>query len=182
MCRRSIGDASHCMSAELGLPTRLLMGSGPTNPDPRVLRAMATGLVGQFDPAFTALMGETQELLRRAFRTENRRTFPVSGTSRSGMEAAVVTLVQPGERVVVVENGRFGLLFEDIARRAGAEVAVVRAPWGAPVDPADVGRALAAGPAVALLVVHAETSTGVMNPIRDVALLAHQHGAPVVVD
>ena len=170
------------MSAELELPTRLLMGSGPTNPDPRVLRAMATGLVGQFDPAFTALMGETQELLRRAFRTENRRTFPVSGTSRSGMEAAVVTLVEPGERVVVVENGRFGLLFEDIARRAGAEVTVVRAPWGSPVDPADVGRALATAPAAAVLVVHAETSTGVINPVRDVAALAHRHGTPVVVD
>ncbi len=73
------------MSADLGLPTRLLMGSGPTNPDPRVLRAMATPLVGQFDPAFTALMGETQELLRRVFRTRNRATFPVPGTSRAGL-------------------------------------------------------------------------------------------------
>jgi (S)-ureidoglycine-glyoxylate aminotransferase len=106
------------MSADLALPARLLMGSGPTNPDPRVLRVMATGLVGQFDPAFTALMGETQELLRRVFRTRNRCTFPVPGTSRAGMEAAVVSLVEPGERVLVVENGRFGLLFEEIARRA----------------------------------------------------------------
>jgi aspartate aminotransferase-like enzyme len=158
------------------------MGSGPTNPDPRVLRAMATPLVGQFDPAFTALMEETQELLRRAFRTRNRSTFPVPGTSRAGMEAAVVSLVEPGERVLVVENGRFGLLFEEIARRAGAEVAVVRTPWGGPADPDDVERALAAAPAAAVLVVHAETSTGVMNPVRDVAEVAHRHGAPVVVD
>jgi aspartate aminotransferase-like enzyme len=99
------------MSADLGLPTRLLMGSGPTNPDPRVLRAMASPLVGQFDPAFTALMGETQERLRQVFRTRNRRAFPVPETSRAGMEAAVVSLVEPGERVLVVENGRFGLLF-----------------------------------------------------------------------
>jgi (S)-ureidoglycine-glyoxylate aminotransferase len=117
------------MSAELALPPRLLMGSGPTNPDPRVLRAMATGLVGQFDPAFTALMGDTQELLRQVFRTRNRSTFPVPGTSRAGMEAAVVSLVEPGERVLVVENGRFGLLFEEIARRADASGRPGGNPW-----------------------------------------------------
>src|SRR5262249_51829811 len=106
MCPQSTApDASPCMFAELGLPTRLLMGSGPTNPDPRVLRAMSTGLVGQFDPTFTALMGETQELLKQAFRTRNRATFPVPGTSRAGMEAAVVSLVEPGDRVLVIENG-----------------------------------------------------------------------------
>jgi aspartate aminotransferase-like enzyme len=143
---------------------------------------MATGLVGQFDPAFTSLMGETQDLLRQVFRTRNRATFPVPGTSRAGMEAAVVSLVEPGARVVVVENGRFGLLFEEIARRAGADVAVVRTPWGTPVDPEDVGRALAAAPATAVLVVHAETSTGVMNPVREVAGVAHRHGATVIVD
>jgi (S)-ureidoglycine-glyoxylate aminotransferase len=170
------------MSADLALPARLLMGSGPTNPDPRVLRAMATGLVGQFDPAFTALMAETQDRLRQVFRTRNRSTFPVPGTSRAGMEAAVVSLVEPGERVVVVENGRFGLLFEEIARRAGAEVTVVRAPWGEPVDPDDVRRSLDATPAAAVLVVHAETSTGVMNPVRELAAAAHRQGAVVIVD
>jgi (S)-ureidoglycine-glyoxylate aminotransferase len=170
------------MSADLTLPARLLMGSGPTNPDPRVLRAMATGLVGQFDPAFTALMAETQDRLRQVFRTRNRSTFPVPGTSRAGMEAAVVSLVEPGERVVVVENGRFGLLFEEIARRAGAEVTVVRAPWGEPVDPDDVRRSLDATPVAAVLVVHAETSTGVMNPVRELAAAAHRQGAVVIVD
>src|SRR5262249_35665045 len=88
--------ASRSMSADLALPTRLLMGSGPTNPDPRVLRAMAAEVVGQFDPAFTAIMGETQDLLRQVFRSRNRCTFPVSGTSRAGMEAAVVSLIEPG--------------------------------------------------------------------------------------
>jgi aspartate aminotransferase-like enzyme len=143
---------------------------------------MAAPLVGQFDPAFTALMAETQELLRQVLRTRNRATFPVSGTSRAGMEAAVVSLVEPGERVLVVENGRFGLLFEEIARRAGADVLVVRAPWGEPADPGDVGRALDAAPAAAVLVVHAETSTGVLNPVREIAALARQHGTPVIVD
>jgi (S)-ureidoglycine-glyoxylate aminotransferase len=143
---------------------------------------MATGLVGQFDPVFTALMAETQDRLRQVFRTRNRSTFPVPGTSRAGMEAAVVSLVEPGERVVVVENGRFGLLFEEIARRAGAEVTVVRAPWGEPVDPDDVKRSLDTAPAAAVLVVHAETSTGVMNPVREVAAAAHRQGAVVIVD
>ena len=158
------------------------MGSGPTNPDPRVLRAMSTGLVGQFDPAFTALMAETQDLLRCVFRTRNRSTFPVSGTSRAGMEAAVVSVVEPGERVVVVENGRFGLLFEDIARRAGAEVTAVRAPWGAPADPDDVRRGLETSGATVVLVVHAETSTGVMNPVQEITAAAHCHDAIVIVD
>jgi aspartate aminotransferase-like enzyme len=170
------------MSADLALPTRLLMGAGPTNPDSRVLCAMAAPLVGQFDPSFTALMSETQELLRRAFRTRNRATFPVPGTSRAGMEAAVVSLVEPAERVLVVENGRFGLLFEEIARRAEAEVSVLRFPWGEPADPDAVGRALAAGPVTTVLVAHAETSTGVMNPVREIAQAAHRHGAAVVVD
>jgi (S)-ureidoglycine-glyoxylate aminotransferase len=158
------------------------MGSGPTNPDPRVLQAMATGLVGQFDPSFTALMAETQDLLRQVFVTRNRATFPVPGTSRAGMEAAVLSAIEPGERVLVVENGRCGLLFEEIARRAGADVAVVRAPWGQPVHTDDVARSLDAARAVAVLVVHAETSTGVQNPVRDLAAVAHRHGALVIVD
>lgn len=170
------------MSADLALPARLLMGSGPSIPDPRVLRAMASPLVGQFDPAFSALMAETQALLRGAFRTHNRNTFPVSGTSRAGLEAAVVSLVEPGERVLVVENGRFGLLCEEIARRVGAEVATVRVPWGEPADPDAVARALAGRRAACVLVVHAETSTGVMNPVRELAAAAHRHGALVVVD
>lgn len=170
------------MSADPAVPVRLLMGSGPTNPDPRVLRAMAAPLVGQFDPSFTALMTETQELLRRVFRTQNRAAFPVPGTSRAGLEAAVVSLVEPGERVLVIENGRFGLLFEEIARRAGADVHVLRIPWGDATHPDAVRGALAAFPAVAVLVVHAETSTGVMNPVREIAAVARQSGALVVVD
>jgi aspartate aminotransferase-like enzyme len=170
------------LPGDLAMPARLLMGSGPSNPDPRVLRAMATALVGQFDPAFTRLMEETQDLLRRTFRTRNRYTFPVSATSRAGMEAAVVSLVEPGSPVLVVENGRFGLLFEDIAERAGADVRTVRAPWGTPVDPADVERALRDRPARLVAVVHAETSTGVMNPVADIAAVAHRYDALVVVD
>ena len=182
-CPRSDGPAaSPSMSADLALPTRLLMGSGPTNPDPRVLRAMATGLVGQFDPAFTALMGETQELLRRVFRTRNRATFPVPGTSRAGMEAAVVSLVEPGERVARRRERplRPPLRGDRPARgrrgRGGAGA------LGRAGRPGRVGARLGATPAAAVLVVHAETSTGVMNPVREVAAAAHRQGAAVVVD
>ena len=161
---------------------RLLMGSGPSNPDPRVLHAMAQDLLGQFDPAFTVIMEETQAELRRLFQTRNRGTFPVSGTSRAGMEAAVVSLVEPGEVVLAVENGRFGRLFEEIARRAGAEVAVLRVPRGTPVDPVDVERALARRRAAVVTLVHGETSTGTLNPVAEIAAVAHRHDALVVVD
>ena len=91
---------------DLNPPTRLLLGSGPSNPEPRVLRAMAMPLVGQFDPDFTAIMDDVSELIRRVFRTENRRAFPVSGSSRSGLEAALASLIEPGDRVVVRQKRR----------------------------------------------------------------------------
>jgi (S)-ureidoglycine-glyoxylate aminotransferase len=143
---------------------------------------MAQELLGQFDPAFSAMMEETQALLRDAFRTRNPATFPVSATSRAGMEAAIVSLVEPGEVVLAVENGRFGLLFEEIARRAGALVEAVRAPWGTPVDPVEVERALVRRPAAVVTVVHGETSTGTLNPVAEIAAVAHRQGALVVVD
>src|SRR3954453_12810873 len=86
---------------DLNPPTRLLLGSGPSNPDPRVLRALSTPLIGQFDPAFTAIMDEVMELSRLVFQTENQRAFPVSGSSRSGLEAALASLIEPGDRVLV---------------------------------------------------------------------------------
>src|SRR5205085_6629392 len=101
---------------------RILLGPGPTMADPRVLRAMATPLLGQFDPEFTAIMTEVMALSRVVFQTENARTYPVSGTGRAGMEAALVSLLEPGDRVVIGECGRFGLLLIEIAERCGAEV------------------------------------------------------------
>src|SRR5262249_14105462 len=99
---------------DLNPPTRLLLGSGPSNPEPRVWRALAMPLIGQFDPAFTAIMDEVSELSRRVFRTGNRRAFPVSGSSRSGLEAALASLIEPGDRVIVGNFGRFGDLFCEI--------------------------------------------------------------------
>src|SRR5204863_4099436 len=105
------------------LPTpRILLGPGPSMADPRALRAMSTPLLGQFDPEFTAIMNEVMDLTRFAFESENRHAFPVSGTGRAGLEAAIVSLVEPGDRVVVGECGRFGLLLIEIAERCGADV------------------------------------------------------------
>ena len=161
---------------------RILLGPGPTMADPRVLRAMATPLLGQFDPEFTAVMNEVMELLRAVFQTDNERAFPVPGTGRAGLEAAMVSLLEPGDRVVVAECGRFGLLMIEIAERCGATVVPVRAEWGRMVEPAAVAKALEAGPTRMVAVVHGETSTGVLQPLDEFARLAHAHDALLMTD
>jgi (S)-ureidoglycine-glyoxylate aminotransferase len=163
-------------------PSRILLGPGPTMADPRVLRAMATPLLGQFDPEFTAIMGEVMELSRFAFQTENPRTFPVSGTGRAGLEAALVSLVEPGDRVVIGECGRFGRLLIEIAERCGAKVVAARAEWGRAIEPDAIEAALAGEGARLVAIVHGETSTGVLQPLEEIARVAHAHGALLVAD
>jgi (S)-ureidoglycine-glyoxylate aminotransferase len=150
--------------------------------DPRVLRAMATPLVGQFDPEFTQVMNEVMGLSRLVFQTANPRTFPVSGTGRAGLEAALASLIEPGDRVVVGECGRFGLLFHEIAERCGAEVVPVRAEWGRIIEPEAIGRALAGAATKLVAMVHGETSTGVLQPLPEIARLCRAHEALLVVD
>src|SRR6187402_1824272 len=130
-------------SLPINPPSRLLMGPGPINADPRVLRAMSAQLVGQYDPAMTDYMNETMELYRGVFRTRNDATFVVDGTSRAGIEAAFVSLIEPGDRVLVPIFGRFGHLLREIAERCGAEVHVIEREWGTVFTPAELG-ALAA--------------------------------------
>jgi len=167
---------------ELRPPPRILLGPGPTMADPRVLRAMATPLLGQFDPEFTALMNDVMELSRFVFQTTNARTFPVSGTGRAGLEAALVSLLEPGDRVVVGECGRFGLLLIEIAERCGATVVPVRAEWGRLVEPDAIDTALRAGPTKVVAVIHGETSTGVLQPLAEIARIAHARDALLVAD
>jgi len=150
--------------------------------DPRVLRAMSTPLLGQFDPEFTEIMNEVMDLSRFAFQTRNSRAFPVPGTGRAGLEAALTSLVEPGDRVVVAECGRFGLLLIEIAERCGAEVTAVRGEWGRLIDPAAIEAALKGGTTKLVAVVHGETSTGILQPLADIARLAHDHGALLVAD
>ena len=164
-------------------PDRLLLGPGPSEVHPRVLRAMSAPLIGHLDPAFIEIMGEVQDLLRYTFRTGNRWTIPVSGTGSAAMEAAFANLVEPGSTVLVPTNGYFGGRMESMARRAGGEVVHVDAPWGRPLDPDDVRAALAAHRPDVFGFVHAETSTGVLQPdVAELTRLAHEHGATVIVD
>ncbi len=161
---------------------RLLLGPGPTMADPRVLRAMATPLLGQFDPEFTAIMNEVVALSRFAFQTDNAFAFPVSGTGRAGLEAAITSLVEPGDRVVVGECGRFGLLLIEIAERCGAEVVAVRQAWGRVIEPDRIAAALAGGRTRMVAMVHGETSTGVLQPLEEIARLAREHDALLLAD
>ena len=115
---------------EIDPPQRLLMGPGPVNAHPRVLRAMSADLLGQFDPEMTAYMEQVMALYRPVFGTQNRWTMLVDGTARAGIEAALVSLIQPGETALVVNFGRFGLLLQEILTRIGAKFETVDAPWG----------------------------------------------------
>jgi aspartate aminotransferase-like enzyme len=161
---------------------RILLGPGPSMADPRVLRAMATPLLGQFDPEFTVIMGEVMALSRFAFQTENACTFPVSGTGRAGLEAAITSLVEPGDRVVVGECGRFGLLMIEIAERCGADVVVVHEEWGQVIAPEQIAKALEGGRTRLVAMIHGETSTGVLQPLQDIAQLAREHDALLLAD
>jgi len=167
---------------ELAPGHRILLGPGPSIADPRVLRAMALPLLGQFDPEFTAIMTDVMKLSRLVFETDNVQTFPVSGTGRAGLEAAIASLVEPGDRVVVAECGRFGLLCGDIAERHGATVTRVRSEWGTISDPDSIRAALGAAKTKMLIAVHGETSTGVLQPLEPLADLAQSYGALLMVD
>src|ERR1700693_5900867 len=126
---------------ELLAPSRLMMTPGPCSIDPRVYRAMSTPLVGHMDPWFTEMIGEVQILLRRAFQTENRITFPISASGSGGIEAAVVNALEPGDEAIVCVNGAFSERMAIIAARTGARIHRVDAPLGRAVDPDDVRRA-----------------------------------------
>jgi alanine-glyoxylate transaminase/serine-glyoxylate transaminase/serine-pyruvate transaminase len=151
---------------------RLLLGPGPSNPYPEATMAFARPLLGHMDPEFLALMDETMARLRTVFRTENELTLPLSGTGSAGMEACFVNLVEPGDTVIVGVNGVFGERMCEVARRSGAEIVRVDAPWGEPLDPQGLLDAHRAYPRARLVaVVHAETSTGVENTIAPLAAL-----------
>jgi len=152
-------------------PQRLLMGPGPINADPRVLRAMSAQLVGQYDPAMTEYMNETMELYRGVFRTQNRATLVVDGTSRAGIEAALVSLIEPGDRVLVPIFGRFGHLLREIAERCGAEVHVIETEWGTVFTPEQVAAAIAETRPKILAIVHGDTSTTLAQPLEEIGAL-----------
>lgn len=168
---------------ELRPPDRLLMGPGPSETHPRVLRAFGTPPVGHLDPAFLEIMNDTQRLLRETFRTDNRWTIPVSGTGSAAMEAAIGNLVEPEETALVPGNGYFGDRMAEMVRRAGGDPVQLDTPWGEPLAPDEVWTACADHDPAVVGVVHAETSTGVRQPeLSAITEAAHDHGALVVAD
>ncbi|WP_066797651.1 pyridoxal-phosphate-dependent aminotransferase family protein [Sphingomonas soli] len=167
---------------EIDPPQRLLMGPGPVNAHPRVLRAMSADLLGQFDPEMTGYMEQVMALYRPIFGTENRWTFLVDGTARAGIEAALVSLVAPGDVMLVVDFGRFGLLLKEIGERIGAKVEMLSVPWGETVPMDEIGRVIErVGPKV-VACVHGDTSTTMAQPLDGLGALCRAAGALSYVD
>ncbi len=164
-------------------PRRTLMGPGPSDVPQRILDAMARPTIGHLDPAFTDMMEQTKTLLRYAFQTENKLTFPVSGPGSVGMETCFVNLVEPGDKVIVCINGVFGGRMLENVKRCGGVAVVVEDAWGRAVDPDKVEAAFAANPDAKLLAfVHAETSTGAQSDAATLAAIARKHGALTLMD
>ncbi len=164
-------------------PVRTLMGPGPSDVDPRILEAMSRPTVGHLDPVFVGLMEEMKVLLRYAFRTENELTMPVSAPGSAGMEMCFVNLVEPGDKVIVCQNGVFGGRMKENVERAGGTAVMVEDDWGRAVDPEKVEAALKANPdAKVLAFVHAETSTGAISDAKTLAELAHANDCLVIAD
>jgi alanine-glyoxylate transaminase/serine-glyoxylate transaminase/serine-pyruvate transaminase len=168
---------------ELKLPNRILLGPGPSNVHPRVLQAMLSPMLGHLDPDFWPVLDQVRDMLRLVLGTTHHWTLPLPATGTAGMEAAFCNVVEPGDRVVIVVNGFFGGRMVEIASRCGADVQRIDVPWGQPVLPEIVAQALSAQSQVkAVGVVHAETSTGVLSPIQEIAQVVHHHDALLIVD
>jgi alanine-glyoxylate transaminase/serine-glyoxylate transaminase/serine-pyruvate transaminase len=162
---------------------RTLLGPGPSLISPRVTRAMAAPMLSHLDPQFVEIMDDLRARLGRVFQApEGSLALAVSGTGTSAMEVAIANVVQPGTKVLSIVTGYFGDRLSEMCRRYGAAVQRLEVEWGRACDPDAVVRALARSPADVVTVVHAETSTGVLNPVREVASIVHGHDALVVVD
>ncbi|QNI85340.1 alanine--glyoxylate aminotransferase [Synechococcus sp. PROS-7-1] len=172
--RRSVGPIS--------TPDRLLLGPGPSNAHPTVLSALARTPIGHLDPLYVDLMGEVQELLRYAWQTDNRLTLPMSGTGSAAMEATLANTVEPGDRVLVAVKGYFGNRLADMAGRYRADVRVIEKPWGEAFTLDELASALQHHKPAVLAMVHAETSTGVRQPMEGVGDLCREHDCLLLLD
>ncbi len=167
---------------ELNTSTRILMGPGPSNVHPRVLKAMATPLIGHLDPEFLGVMDDIKQMLQQTFQTKNHLTFAVSAPGSAGMETCLVNLLEPGDEALICVHGVFGNRMADIVERCGAKLIRIDAPWGESIDPKQVKEALTNKKPKIVAIVHAETSTGVLQPLEEISQLAHDAGALFVVD
>jgi len=167
----------------LNPPQRILLGPGPSNIHPRVQMAMLAPMLGHLDPYFVTIMEDTMELLRQVFRTKNKLTFPISGTGSAGMEASFCNFLEPGDTALIGVNGYFGERMAEMARRNGAKVIQLTAEWGKIIEPEAIEAALKKEKRVKLLaLVHAETSTGVLQPLLEASRLAKRYEALFMVD
>jgi alanine-glyoxylate transaminase/serine-glyoxylate transaminase/serine-pyruvate transaminase len=167
---------------ELNPTARILMGPGPSDIHPQVLKAMATPMIGHLDPQFIEIMDNVMEMLRKLFRTMNQLTFAVSATGSAGMETCLVNLLEPGDEALICVHGVFGNRMCDIVERCGAHLIRVDAPWGTPIRPENVKKALASCNPKLVAIVHAETSTGVLQPLEEIGKIVHDAGALFLVD
>ncbi len=164
-------------------PVRTLMGPGPSDVNPRILEAMSRPTIGHLDPVFVEMMDDMKVMLRTAFQTKNELTMPVSAPGSAGMETCFVNLVEPGDKVIVCQNGVFGGRMKENVERCGGTAVMVEDTWGTAVDPDKVETALKANPDAKILAfVHAETSTGAISDAKTLAALAHEHDCLVIAD
>lgn len=161
---------------------KLLLGPGPSNANQRVLDAMSAPLIGHLDPEFLEVMAAIKEMLQRTFQTRNHLTFAVSAPGSAGMETCLVNLLEPGDEALICVHGVFGNRMSDIVERCGAKLIRVDAPWGEPVDPLQVKDALEKCNPKLVAIVHAETSTGVLQPLEEISKMVHEAGSLLVVD
>ncbi len=171
------------MLKELDIPVRILMGPGPSTVHPRVLRALSMPLLGHLDPEFLDIMNQTTSLLQNVFATRNQQTMAMPGTGSAGMEAVFVNLLEPNDKVIICVHGLFGERMVDVVSRIGCKVVTVEAAWGEHIEPEKVKTALTANPdAKMLAIVQAETSTGVYQPLDEIASMVKSAGVLFVVD
>lgn len=166
----------------LNIPARTIMTPGPVEAEPSVLRAMSSSILGQFDPSFTSIMNETMVLLRTVLQTENHWAFPVDGTSRAGIEAMLCSVIEEGDRVLIPCFGRFGYLLTEIAERCGAEVHVMECEWGTVFEPEAIITEIRNIEPKVVAMVHGDTSTGRMQPLKEIGKACREQGVLLVVD
>lgn len=170
------------MYKELNTSVCTLMTPGPVEVEPRVLRAMCSSILGQFDPEFTQIMNQTMEMLRKVFRTENQWAFPIDGTARAGLEAVLCSIIEPGDSVLIPIYGRFGHLLTEIAERYGADVTNIETTWGQVFDPQVVIQEMRRVKPKIVAMVHGETSTGCMQPLQEIGEACRELDILFVVD
>lgn len=167
---------------EINPSPRTLMTPGPVETDPRVLRAMSAHILGQFDPEFLAIMEETQGMEREVFQTKNQHTFLTDTTSRGGLETLLTGAICPNDKVLIPAFGRFGYLLAEILERCGADVTLIEREWGTVFAPEEIEEALKKDKFKAVAIIHGETSTSMMQPLKDIGEICKRYDALLLVD